>query len=259
MKLISFLLLNLLWLTSSHGQTKEKLNWERPVFIGASVTDGFHLEEKALPFFSPISKSLGLDHFLDNTLIPPHGRTKNFGSKFTSLATEPHAKYQAKAAHNAKPTVLFAIDYLFWYLSAKPEARGPGLANLTRLEFLELGLAHLATFKCPVVVGNIPDAVESINVVISYKQYPGVKTIAQANQRITDWQKKHPNVSIIDLHQFHQSSIKNRKIKLPNTTLPAGKSRSLLHWDGLHPNSAGARALLLKSLQALGVPKKQLQ
>lgn len=228
------------------------LSWEKPVIIGASLSDGFYLRDMGIPFVSRRSKRLSLDNHFKAVLTMKHGPILNLGSNWTCLAAEPTGKFQVIKAREAKPTVVFAIDYLFWYLSADPKHRGRGFRDLTRLEFFEKGLAHLATLECPVLVGNVPDAKESVGKILSKKQYPGIETITKANARLVEWQKDHPNVVLMDLHGFHQLAVKNEEMVVAGQIIPAGQTRELyLQWDQIHPTPAGATAIAKVALETL--------
>lgn len=236
----------------------DEIRWERPVIIGASLSDGFYLPEMGLPFVSPKSKSLGLHHHLEAALKVKHGPVLNVGSNWFFLAAEPKGIFQTNRAHQAQPTVVFAIDFLFWYLSTKPEGRGRGFRDLSRLDFFEKGLAHLATFDCPVVVGNIPDAGKSVGRVLTPSQYPGQELVNKANARLEEWLKDHPNVVLMDLHQFHGKASRNQEMKVAGREIPAEQSRDLfLQWDLIHPTGTGAKAVMAMALKALGVTEEE--
>ena len=244
------LLLVLFFISPSWGD--EKNLWKKPVMIGASLSDGFHMREMGIPFASPISRSLALHLHLKNELSVDHGKIQNFASRWTFLATEANGRYQIKRARAAEPTVVFAVDYLFWYLSANPRFRGPDLEKLTRLEFFEKGLAHLATLKCPVLVGNIPDAETSIGKALSKDQYPGAEIIMKANTRLAEWVKEHPQMIFLDLAKFHRLASSDLEVTVKGVTTPAGESRDLfLQWDKLHPTPKGAEVITQVALEAL--------
>ncbi len=218
--------------------------WEKPVIIGASLSDGFHLREYGIPFFSPRSKALGLHHHLRNRLGPVSGPIENLGNNWTFMAVESHGRYQARAAARMKPTIVVAVDYLFWYLYADPKLRGPGLAKLSRMEFFEKGLAHLEQLKCPVIIGDIPDAASSVNRVLSKEQYPGSELIKKANKRLEEWLSNRPLAIKIPLKTFHHQASENLELAVDGRATPAGKSRrKFLQWDRIHPTPAGADAV----------------
>ncbi|MFT6180552.1 MAG: hypothetical protein ACJA1W_002905 [Akkermansiaceae bacterium] len=245
----SILLAFLLIVNVLHG---EQISWEKPVIIGASLSDGFHLRGRGIPFASRRSKGLGLHHHLKSSLTASHGPILNLGSNWFFLATEAKGKYQVNRARKVKATVVFAIHYLFWYLSAEPRQRGREFRDLSRLEFFEKGLAHLATLKCPVVVGNIPDARSSVGKVLKEKQYAGAETIAKANARLVVWLKDHPNIALMDLHRFHQLASTDQEMEVVGQTIPEGQTRKLyLQWDQLHPTPTGASSIAKVALDVL--------
>ncbi len=247
MKPILFLLMAFFQIADS-----KEIEWKRPVIIGASLSDGFSLRDFGLPFVSRRSKRLGLHHHLKANLSEKHGRILNLGSNWTFLATEAKGKYQVKKARDAEATVVFAIDYLFWYLSAEAKQRGRGFREMSRLEFFEVGLAHLATLKCPVVVGNVPDAGSSVGKVLSREQYAGTETIAKANARLAVWLKEHPNMALLDLHHFHRLASTNQEMEILGQTIPEGQTQGLyLQRDLLHPTSTGATTIVKVALDVL--------
>ena len=252
MPAMSFVAAIVVFFSQGHALSARPLSWERPVIIGASLSDGFYLRDMGIPFASRRSKRLGLEHHFKASLTVDHGPILNLGSNWFFLAAEPTGRYQIKKAREAKPTVVFAIDYLFWYLSADPVQRGRGFRELSRLEFFEKGLAHLATLDCPVVVGNIPDAASSVGKVLSKKQYPGVETIGKANARLVEWLKDQPNVVMMDLNKFHQLATKNQEMEVAGQTIPEGQTRGLyLQWDQLHPTPTGATTIAKLALETL--------
>ena len=229
--------------------------YQRPVIVGASLSDGFYLAELGLPF-SEKSKALGMHHFLQKNRVSDGDRILNFGSNWMFLAPGPKGDYQIKKAREAKPTVVFAVDFLFWYLYGNERARNED-RGLTRLEFFEKGLAKLATFDCPVVVGNIPDAGKSVGVILAPGQYPGVEGVTAANLRLDRWLTEHPKMVKIDLAGFHRLASNDEEVQVGEIAVPAGETReSFLQWDLLHPTPEGIDAIVKVAVTALEESRK---
>lgn len=247
MRIIQLLALMVLMPFVAPGNT---LPGKRPVVIGASFSDGFYLPELGIPFFSPQSKALGLHHHLD---VPDAGEPLNLGSNWMFMAPEIKGAFQVKKARESKPTAVFAIDFLFWYLYGSDRTRGKGEERpLTRLEFFEVGLAQLSKFDCPVVVGNIPDAEESVGIILRPNQYPGKEVVEAANKRLKEWVEARKNVVMIDLASFHRKAVKNEAVEAGGLAVPAGESREMfLQWDLLHPSKKGVGALAAEAMGTL--------
>ena len=230
---------------------------KRPVIIGASLSDGFYLPELGLPFRSPVSKQLGMDRYLEQTRGGGGERILNLGTNWMFVAPEVNGIYQVKKAREAQPTVVFAVDFLFWYLYGNPRSRSEEDRALDKLEFFEKGLAHLGTFDCPVIVGNIPDARKSVGLVLSKAQYPGKEVIEAANKRLGEWLKEHPKVVKVDLAGFHSKASNNEEISVAGKVIPAGQTRrAFLQTDLLHPTVAGVSAIVEASVEAVKAPER---
>ena len=230
--------------------------YQRPVIVGASLSDGFYLPELGLPF-SVKSKQLGMHHYLQEARKTGGDRILNLGSNWMFVAPVPKGNYQIKKAREGKPTVVFAVDFLFWYLYGNQRSRSEEDRGLTRLEFFEKGLAKLASFECPVVVGNIPDAEKSVGVILTPAQYPGREVIAVANRRLDLWLKTHPQITKVDLARFHRLAANNEEMKIGDIVAPAGSTReAFLQWDLLHPTPEGIAALVKVAVTALEERRK---
>ncbi|YCM43808.1 hypothetical protein V2O64_21095 [Verrucomicrobiaceae bacterium 227] len=231
--------------------------YQRPVIIGASLSDGFYLPELGIPFVSPESKALGMHHYLERERPTKGERIVNWGSNWMFVAPGPKGAFQVKKAREAKPSVVFAVDYLFWYLYGNARSRSEADRGLTRLEFFDKGLAELATLECPVVVGNIPDAGEAVGVILAPAQYPGVAEIQAANLRLEEWLKEHPKMVLVDLAGFHRLATNNEEVKVGDEVVPAGRSRAaLIQRDLLHPTRQGIDAIVKVAVAALAESRK---
>jgi len=226
--------------------------YQRPVIVGASLSDGFDLRDFGIPFLSPKSKQLGMHHYLQQARKTEGERILNLGSNWMFVAPDSKGDYQVKKAREANPTVVFAVDFLFWYLYGNERSRTAEDRGLTRLEFFEKGLAKLATLECPVVVGNIPDAEKSVGLILAPGQYPGAENIATANRRLDRWLKEHPKMVKVDLAGFHRLAINDEEIKVGDLLMPAGRTReACMQWDLLHPTPEGIKAIVKVAMAAL--------
>lgn len=216
--------------------------WSRVVVIGASASAGFVLTE---PFGGTNTARCKLHHYLDAAIAAPHAPVKNFATALFFLSPDAMAAQETDAATNSQPSLVVATDFLFWF------CYGQGDTDAERAEHFEAGLRALEKIRCPLLVGDIPDASSATNTgIISAEQVPSEKARLAANARLKKWAAKYPKVTIVPLAEFMRATKADAEIKLHGTTLPAGKTRALLQADGLHPNSRGAAVLSLGVLDA---------
>lgn len=219
--------------------------WERPVVIGASVSDGYEHTEK---LGGPKSDALALDIYLQQITKLPAGTISNFSNRFCFVYPLGISHRQVSDAQETKPTVVIAVDQLFWQLY------GNFASSEQRLITFKAALKKLDPVSCPLVIGNIPDASQAIGKMLSSSQVPNKETIQKANQILNQWVKNRKKTAIIDLASFMKLSLSNQEIKLKNITFPRGSTKTFLQTDMLHPTASGAKALsyaVIDSLQAI--------
>ncbi len=211
--------------------------WSRVAVIGASASAGFVLTE---PFGGTNTARCKLHHYLDAAIAAPHAPLKNFATALFFLSPDAMAAQETEAATNMQPTLVVATDFLFWF------CYGQGDTDAERAEHFEAGLRALEKIRCPLLVGDIPDASSATNTgIIGPDQVPSETARLAANARLKKWAAAHPKVTIVPLAEFMRATKANAEIKLHGITLPAGKTHALLQADGLHPNPRGAAVLSL--------------
>ena len=223
--------------------------WSRVVVIGASASGGFVLTE---PFGGPTTEQCKPHHYLDAAITAPHAPVKNFGSALFFLSPDAMAASEIQSATNAQPTLVVAVDFLFWF------CYGNGDSDAERAAHFEAGLKLLERLPCPLVVGDIPDASSATNTgIISADMVPSEAARRAANERLKKWAATRKQVTIVPLAEFMRAVKADEAIKLHNTILPAGKTRTLLQADGLHPTPRGAAVLSLGIWDALTKAQKK--
>jgi hypothetical protein len=217
--------------------------WSRVVVIGASASAGFVLAE---PFGGTNTTRCKLNYYLDAAITAPHAPVKNLASALVFFNAEAFAPVQILAATNARPTLVIGVDFLFWF------CYGIAHNDAERAQRFETGLKLLEHLRCPLVVGDIPDASAATNTgIISAEQVPSEAARRAANIRLRAWAATRPQVTVVPLAEFMRATMANEAIKVHNATIPAGKTRALLQADQLHPNPRGAAVLTLGILDAL--------
>jgi hypothetical protein len=223
--------------------------WTRVIVIGASASGGFVLSE---PFGGTNTDRCKLHRYLDAAITAPHAPVKNFGSSLFFLNPDALAVQQIEAATNNSPSLVVAVDFLFWF------CYGDGDSDAERAQHFESGLKLLERIPCPLIVGDIPDASSATNTgIISAAQVPSETARRAANEKLKQWAKSRKNVTIVPLAEFMRAVKANAAVKMHTGTLPAGQTRSLMQADGLHPTPQGAAVLSLGILDALVKSQKK--
>jgi hypothetical protein len=216
--------------------------WKRVVVIGASASSGFVLSE---PLGGTNTDQCRLSHYLDAAITTPHQPLKNLASPLLFLSPEVIATQEVEACTNRHPTLVVAVDFLFWF------CYGEGASDADRAARFEYGLKLLERIPCPLLVGDIPDASLATNSgIISISQVPSENARNAANQRLRQWAASRTDVTVVPLDQFMSAVKSNAAIQGRHISLPAGKTYSLLQTDRLHPNHHGAALLSLGALDA---------
>lgn len=207
----------------------------RPVVIGASVSDGFCIDE---PMGGPHTRHYRFARYLDAALTGPHGEIRTHANALFFVGPATVGESMVAKALEDKPTVVVAVDFLFWFCYGR-------LEEDARLPMLDAGLELLEKFECPIVVGDIPDATAAAGGILAHEQVPQPETIAAANRRIQAWAAGRKNVSLVPLAEFMKNCQANAALKVRDREWPAGESRKLLQRDRLHPARHGCAALAL--------------
>lgn len=224
--------------------------WERVVVIGASASSGFVLSE---PFGGTNTDQCRLSHYLDAAITVPHQPLKNLASPLLFLSPEAIATQEVEACTNRQPTMVVAVDFLFWF------CYGEGETDADRAARFEYGLKLLERIPCPLLVGDIPDASIATNSgIISISQVPSETARNAANQRLREWAAGRTDVTVVPLDQFMAAVKANTAIEGRHISVPAGKTYTLLQSDRLHPNPQGAALLSLGILDAFSARHAQL-
>lgn len=246
MQIFSLLSLLLTCLTLASGQEL----FDRPFIIGASVSDGYEHTEI---LGGPKSDALALDRYLNRAIAEPEIKFTNIAKRFSFLYPLGISHKQVTETLARKPTVVIAVDQLFWQLYgnfSSPE---------NRIKTFKAALAKLDPITCPLVIGNIPDASHSINKMLAASQIPKLEIIKKANLILEEWVSKRKQTVILDLAQFMRLSVANKEIKLKHITYPEGATRKFLQSDMLHPTPEGAEAIsyaVVDALQSIGELEK---
>ncbi len=138
------------------------------------------------------------------------------------------------------PTLLIALDYLFWFAYGDVDARGGFLADEhERDELFELGLAQLARFDGPLVVGDIPDMSPAIGLMLARRQVPEPATLERLNARLRAWAAARPEVVIVPLHDMVEQIRRGRGLRIGTRFWAPEQTATFVLPDRLHPSPDG--------------------
>jgi hypothetical protein len=225
MKLLTLVIIGLLGLTSSVSHqdlAQEASVLARPVVIGASVSAGFSAGRD----FSQV-----LDVMIDREHQPIE---KAFSALFWMDSVKT-GESQVAFALGKKPTLLIAIDFLFWFGYGSMNLEGePITSEEERLELLEYGLGLLEPFSCSVVLGDFPDCEESVGIILKAGQVPGPKTLSELNKKLRSWAKGRDNIVVLPLSDKFESIRNNEKLEIGAHVCEEGTTEELLLPDRIH-------------------------
>ena len=210
--------------------------------IGASVSAGFTASE---PLGGPSTPQFRLSRYVDAALLVPHEPVQNLANTFFFLQPELFGRQQIEQALKARATLVLGVDFLFWF------CYGEGATDEERMRRFEKVLKILEGIKCPLLLGDIPDASAAVNGMLRPDQIPSTNAMAAANQRLREWAATRPNVVILGLSEFMRTVMANQSLTIRDHTLPEGKTRMLLQNDKLHSSPPGCAVVALAALEAL--------
>lgn len=227
------------------------------VVLGASVSAG---AEVALPGY-PV-KLMPTDATLADVLwaitdCKPEG---DYASVFFFASAERNADSQIAKARDAKPKVVFAIDFLFWHLYGAKNGMADPLTDQERKELFERGLKRLETLDCPIVLADVPDMSHAISpFALQRPQVPSKAALDAANARLAEWAKGRKNIIIVSLKEVVAKAMAVEKVQLGGRIYEGSDARDLLAPSGLHATLTGLVAVgieCLDRMQAAGALPK---
>jgi len=142
---------------------------------------------------------------------------------------------QVATAAAAEPTLVVAIDFLFWF------AYQPGDAA-SRAASLERGLALLARLDGPLAVGDLADMRGADPRMLAPAAVPSPGELAALNARVRAWAAARPRTVVLPLGAWTAPLLADAEVELaPGERIAAAQ---LLFLDHLHPNPLGLWYLL---------------
>ena len=154
----------------------------------------------------------------------------------------------------ARPSIVFADDYLFWFTYGALGADRKAIKEEdARLKLLDKGLAQLdrvVEAGIPLVVGDVPDMSAAVGRMLSPSQMPKPATLAAANERIRAWAREKALVAVLPLSRLIEELRSGTPFQAGRRTWSEEADGPLIQRDQLHPTFAGSVALIARGEQA---------
>lgn len=220
--------------------------FDRVAVVGASVSAGFGLDRET-------KVRTVLADIVELSLLAKHSKVENFATELFFMNAEGTGKSGVERALATKPTLLVAIDYLFWY------GYGGAKTEDARLARLEKGLKNLDAFECPILLGDFPNMTQALEAparMLTKAQVPAPETIVKLNERLSAWAKDKKNVILVPLADMCRRMQTNDALDIRDVHYAKGELKGLLQDDWLHTNVEGTSALWVLALDRLYAQKK---
>lgn len=185
----------------------------------------------------------------------PQAGTRVFDHGDLWFFTEPivRGKAQVDAALAEEPTLVVALDFLFWY------GYGDGyVSDDDRLADLELGLAQLDRFACPIVIGDLPDITAALQgkgplgmPVVTRGMIPREVALNRLNTRIAFWLAERPRVSLVPIGPMLTRMRGGLQLELRGNSWKPEALVEVLQPDLLHPTVRGTIWVALATVDVI--------
>ncbi|HED65120.1 MAG TPA: hypothetical protein ENJ09_06135 [Planctomycetes bacterium] len=223
----------------SRRETRERSSTEsgpsvltRVVSFGASMTDGMGLP-------------LHLSDVFSCMIRVDHEPIVNQGSTFFFMDPGKAGPAMVEAALERSPTLVVAIDFLFWFGYGSASLDGTPIEGpADRVALLEHGLELLDRFDCPIFVGDFPDMRDAVGKMLTPAQMPSPEGLEALNQRLSKWVASRDRVLLVPLKVFAKEMRSGKSVTIGRATFPKGSTSRLLQWDDLHPTLEGLCAIV---------------
>jgi hypothetical protein len=240
----------------------------RPALLGASVTAGAGAAvSPGVPFDSiptdqPVrgerstgtAPPLAVDAAVAFSAVvtAPHETPLNLGDGGVFLDSDMALRDQAKAAAAWRPSVVIAVDWLFWPVHQAISLELPAEERAARrLASVDAALADLDAFSCPIVIGDVPEMRRAVGGLLRTEHDPGAAVRAQANERLAAWASARPNRFVLAVSALANAVNRGAPIEVAGFAYGPGDALRLVQRDGLHATPEGLAVLMAAAFDRL--------
>lgn len=235
---------------SSPNQTRPL---ERIAVIGASATSGWGIllrymdEENMLS-----SKTISMKEIVEEVVTVDDIEIMGKGDGMFFMSPQRAGAQQVDAARAFNPTLVFALDFLFWYGYGNRDVDGRFIPSgkageQARLELLEKGLEMLDTFECPVILGDFPDMSDAVGYMLAANQVPSKGTLELLNTRVKEWAASRPDMHVLGMSRLVKDMRSDEPFVVGRQQWPSGSRSRFMQNDNLHPRLDGLIVLVQES------------
>ncbi len=152
-----------------------------------------------------------------------------------------YAKRMIRQLQQDRPSIVLALDYLFWF------GYGPKTFGYRKKQ-IQQALELLDTLKCRVIVGDLPAL--SASMLLRQKEIPSTKELQDLNKLIRKWGIRNPRATIFPLAALTRSVQNRQRIEI-NASPWRFNKQQMLQFDGLHLTRNGLIAVTAIVLEEL--------
>ncbi len=224
----------------------------RPVLLGASVTAGAGAAVVSGEAREQTMLSVDAGVAYAAVVTAPHATPLDFGDNGVMADPTAALREQAYTAAAQHPTLVIAIDWLFWPLHQSFSSSLPAdeLAAM-RLAAVDAALKELECFDCPVVVGDVPNMTRAAGGLLRDDRDPSDAVRAQANARIRSWASVKPNRCVLAVSMLAECIHEDKGFEIAGLRYEAGEGARLVQQDGLHATAEGLAVLVSAAIAQL--------
>lgn len=216
---------------------------DRVAVIGASASNGYGVR---MPFERQgrrVYRPLDLASVL-SAAIPVRTHVSDHTSSLFFMSPVATGARQVTLALEQEPTLLLALDFLFWYVYGDMgRDTGTPREAEARLERLERGLLELDRFSGPRVVGDLPDMSDAVGRMLRPAQMPSAEALRAANARVSAWAADRPDVRLFPLSTLVDQMRSGESLRIGTYEWAPADAQKTLQWDRLHPTVSGLIAI----------------
>ncbi len=181
-----------------------------------------------------------------------HEVPRNYGDGATFIDPLGALREQAVAAAKDRPTVVIAVDWLFWPVHQSIPMDVPAAErDAQRLDTVDAALAELDRLQCPIVIGDVPEMKQAQGGLLKESNEPGEAVRAEVNRRLEKWAAEKPNRLILSISALADAVSSGAALEVAGFSYQAGDSARLLQRDGLHATPEGLVVLMAAAVDRL--------
>lgn len=218
--------------------------YDRIACLGASATDGYFVSIPAPDGDggqTDIPITLG-DIFRAG--LPDSHAVSCHASMFFFMRPMNVGPALLKKAEQHDPTVIIAVDWLFWYgYGNRDHAGQPIVDEDQRLELLDAGLNILDDVDVPLIVGDFPDMSPAVGRMISRSQMPEPESLTRLSERVRQWADERDHVHVFPMAEMVETLRRGEAVTFGRYEWSDDQAAGLIQDDELHPTLDGLIAL----------------